>query len=400
MGLQDPPANVASSVAVLAQDASPSSRWCPKRLGFIDNLRSSMVLLVVAFHTAITYSHIGSWYYAEPGQLDKSSAVIFLGFEAHCQAFFMGLLFLLAGYFVPGAYDRKGFRKFLGDRFVRLGVPTLIYMFVVQPVLQHFLLEYGPNFTAYYRNYILSGAVLAGSGPMWFALALLIFSTAYALVRVVRHTTPAGPLRSVPGVSVLLVAGIVLGAVSFLVRLLQPLGSSILNMQLCFFTQYIAMFVIGIMASRNNWFELLPTATGYSMLLGAAVLSPAIFLSLVLYGGFPQDGLSPFLGGWHWQSAAYAFWEQSAGVALATGFLVLYRENVSADRRISKMLAKNSFGMYFFHPLIVVATCQGFVWLKLPPLPKALIMMPICLLAVLAFVQLLGRRIPLLKRFL
>jgi fucose 4-O-acetylase-like acetyltransferase len=174
MGLQSTKADFPSTTAALSPSAA--SDTFAKRLGFVDNLRSSMVFLVVAFHTAITYSHIGSWYYNEPGEVDKISAVLFFAFEAHCQAFFMGLLFLLAGYFVPGAYDRKGSGTFLGDRFIRLGVPSLIYMLVIQPMLQHFLLQYGPGFRAYYRSYVLSGNVLSGSGPMWFALALLIFS--------------------------------------------------------------------------------------------------------------------------------------------------------------------------------------------------------------------------------
>ena len=83
------------------------------RLGYIDNLRSTMIVWVVAFHTAITYSHIGSWYYCDPKPVGKVSSIIFLTFEVHSQAFFMGILFLLAGYFVPGSFDRKGFRRFM-----------------------------------------------------------------------------------------------------------------------------------------------------------------------------------------------------------------------------------------------------------------------------------------------
>jgi peptidoglycan/LPS O-acetylase OafA/YrhL len=398
MGLQSTKADLPSIVGALSPRAA--SDTSAKRLGFVDNLRSSMVFLVVAFHTAITYSHIGSWYYNEPGQVDKTSAVFFFAFEAHCQAFFMGLLFLLAGYFVPAAYDRKGFGPFLGDRFIRLGVPSLIYLLLVQPMLQHFLLHYGAGLGTYYRSYILSGNVLSGSGPMWFALALLAFSAVYALGRTVRRPNENRPPRAIPGIGLLLVAGVALGVISFLVRLIQPLGTSIVNMQLCFFTQYIAMFIAGVVAFRSKWLELFPTRAGYLMLAGAVVLSPTVFLPLVICGGFLQNGLSPFLGGWHWQSAAYALWEQLAGVALCTGTLVLYRENISSDGPVSKLLARNSFGMYFLHPPVVVAVAQAFHWLKLAPLLKAVIMMPVCLLAVLGFVHLVARRVPVLKRIL
>ncbi len=36
---------------------SPSSR-----LPWVDNLRSAIIILVVHFHSCITYSHVGSWY--------------------------------------------------------------------------------------------------------------------------------------------------------------------------------------------------------------------------------------------------------------------------------------------------------------------------------------------------
>src|ERR1019366_8204131 len=104
----------------------PGQAQSNARLGYIDNLRSTMIVWVVVFHTAITYSHIGSWYYSDPKPADEVSSFVFLTLEVHSQAFFMGLLFLLAGYFVSGAFDRKGIRRFMADRFVRLGVPSLV----------------------------------------------------------------------------------------------------------------------------------------------------------------------------------------------------------------------------------------------------------------------------------
>ena len=41
---------------------------------------------------------------------------MFSVYQVFAQAFFMGLLFFLAGTLVPRAYDRKGFLRFLGDR--------------------------------------------------------------------------------------------------------------------------------------------------------------------------------------------------------------------------------------------------------------------------------------------
>ena len=48
----------------------------------------------------------------------------------------MALLFFIAGYFAAAAYDRKGFSPFVHDRLVRLGLPTLLYMFAIGPLTQ------------------------------------------------------------------------------------------------------------------------------------------------------------------------------------------------------------------------------------------------------------------------
>jgi len=50
------------------------------------------------------------------------------------QAYFMGLLFLLSGYFTRGPYERKGPGKFLTDRLLRLGAPTLVYVLIISPL--------------------------------------------------------------------------------------------------------------------------------------------------------------------------------------------------------------------------------------------------------------------------
>ena len=47
----------------------------------------------------------------------------------------MGLMFMIAGYFVAGSYDRKGFGRFVGDRFRRLVIPRLIYMIAIDPFI-------------------------------------------------------------------------------------------------------------------------------------------------------------------------------------------------------------------------------------------------------------------------
>jgi fucose 4-O-acetylase-like acetyltransferase len=39
----------------------------------------------------------------------------------------MGMLFFVAGYFTPLAYDHKSPDRFISDRFRRLGLPALFF---------------------------------------------------------------------------------------------------------------------------------------------------------------------------------------------------------------------------------------------------------------------------------
>ncbi|HNX20654.1 MAG TPA: acyltransferase family protein, partial [Acidobacteriota bacterium] len=152
------------------------------RMAYIDNLRWLMIVFVVLVHAAVTYSGIGGWMYIERRPLGPAAFVGFSVWQSFTQAYFMGFLFLLAGYFVPSSYDRKGFRRFLADRAFRLGVPTLFYMFVLGPFARFVLLRpESRSFGELYVRYVSSERLLAGTGPLWFAAALLVFSAVYAL---------------------------------------------------------------------------------------------------------------------------------------------------------------------------------------------------------------------------
>jgi uncharacterized membrane protein len=79
------------------------------RLFFIDHLRAALIILVVLYHIAIVYGEGRSFWYVDPPKNAESLGgfALFL-FVFFNQAWFMGAFFLLAGYFVPGSYDRKG----------------------------------------------------------------------------------------------------------------------------------------------------------------------------------------------------------------------------------------------------------------------------------------------------
>jgi glucan biosynthesis protein C len=152
------------------------------RLWFVDNLRVALICLVVLHHIVVTYSGLPLWYDIEK----PTSPAVGLGLTVFLlvdQAWFMGAFFLLSGYFTPSSYERKGTGAFLRNRLIRLGVPLVVFYFVLQPILLLPAYDDGPL-----AHWYLSAI---GSGPLWFVLVLLVLDTAYALTQDVTRRRPA-----------------------------------------------------------------------------------------------------------------------------------------------------------------------------------------------------------------
>jgi glucan biosynthesis protein C len=387
-----------------------------QRLAYIDNIRWTMIALVVLMHACVTYSGMGSWFYVEKLAQDIASTLLFSLYQTFAQAFFMGLLFFLAGTLVPGAYDRKGFVRFLADRAVRLGVPSLVFMLVLDPLtnaIREIATGVGFSWAAFlpgYRDFVLSGRFLSASGPLWFAVALLVFSLVYAVARLVadlvrgrasrRLSTDAPAARSpspraVSIAAACLVALITLAA--FLVRLVQPLGTSVMNMQLGYFASYIVLFVVGLRAGRTGLLQAIPAKEGRAWLwLSIGIGLPAWVLLLAL-GGALSGKQDLFMGGWHWQAAGFAAWESFFCVAFSLGLLTLYRERMNVKNRVTGLLSYTGFGAYTFHAPILVGVSMLLITVSMHPLAKALVAAGLAWAASIAFAWVV-RKIPVVGR--
>src|ERR1700759_4664849 len=174
-----------ADIAMGAPIKAATAATRPARLAFIDTIRWSMIVLVLSMHAVDTYSPFGNWYYVDRQEARLGTKLFFGVYQSFLQAFFMALLFFVAGYFSAAAFDRKGFAPFVGDRFLRLGLPTLLYMFVIGPLTQYFLSwTWGSGgFAHQWWVHLKDGEWLSETGPMWFCAALLVFSLGYGLAR-------------------------------------------------------------------------------------------------------------------------------------------------------------------------------------------------------------------------
>jgi fucose 4-O-acetylase-like acetyltransferase len=375
------------------------------RLDFVDNLRWLMIVLVVSMHSAVTYSHLGSWYFMEDPKPGLAVTLVFATYQTFLQAFFMGLLFLVAGYFVPAAFDRKGFRRFLRDRAVRLGIPSLFFMLLIQPITVYWLLRRFarpslPPLARAYWPYLSTGRFLSGSGPMWFAVALLLFSALYAFGRMVNRNAPkTEPEAALPSHAQVIGLAAVMGLCTFMVRIVQPMGTNILNMQLCYFSQYVLLFLIGIRASRRNW--LVRISYGFGVRWLSLALTVGVLVWLAFVGAIAQThSESQISGGFTWQSAVMSFWESFFCVGICLGLLVIFREKFNRQTAPAKWLSDNAFSVYLFHTPLLIAVTLSLRGFDAPKLVKFLVATLLGVTITFLASNFIFRRIPVLKRVL
>ena len=217
---------------------------------YIDCLRSVMIALVVLHHAAITYGASGGWFYHELSPSAALSSKILTLSAGTNQAYSMGFLFLLAGYFTPGSLERKGYARFLSDRFLRLGLPLLAFGLILGPLTVAMV-------TAAEGNGFWSTFVWRWDpGPLWFVQALLMFSLAYCAWRAwfgAPLTTTQRAPRPVPNYGWWLLSAVGVGTAALAIRQVVPTGVNVIGLQLGYFASYIFLFSLGIAAWRHDW---------------------------------------------------------------------------------------------------------------------------------------------------
>jgi glucans biosynthesis protein C len=331
------------------------------RLYYIDNLRIFLISLVVLHHLAITYGAPGSWYYNE-ARLGVPDILPMLLFVAANQSFFMGMFFFVSAFFLLPSLNRKGTGRFTADRLLRLGIPLLFFMFILSPLTVYLVDRF-----AHGQQVSLAGYWLhlygTGVGPLWFVEALLLFSFLYMAFHPLKFRVPF------PGTKTILLAAFLTGMLQFIIRLRLPLGWSmpITGFQFPYFMQYIFLFLLGIVAYQNNWFDAVTPAMGKRWFIAAQALI-LIVLPGVFFLGM-KGGEEVFGGGLHWQSLGLALWEQFTGFSLIIGLTGIFKKYFNRQGTAARQLSGTAYAVFIIHaPVIVALSVALRNWDIYPPL--------------------------------
>ena len=322
------------------------------RLAFLDHLRVVLTALVLFHHTAITYGATGGWYLHEVLPSDAPQSIALSLFCGVNQAYFMGMFFLIAGYFTPAALARRGAAGFLAERALRLGLPLLVYGFVLGP-FTYALAQTARGKPLLDTWWALTSRGIFLNGPLWFAQALLIFSAAWVLWRRLRPAAALPTDAPLPRSRTLLAAALGTGAVALLIRQWVPTGDEVFGLQLGYFASYILLFVVGCVAAAPRWLERVDGRLARPWLIVAALALPALPAAVVLGGAL--GAATGVAGGLSLPAIVYAFWEPLVAWGIILGLLWQFRLRWNDATPASLWLARRAYAVYVIHPPLLVA---------------------------------------------
>ena len=339
-----------------ASASSDSTRIAPPRDLYIDRLRTIMTAFVILHHTAITYGASGSWFYNELHVSGETSSILLTLFCATNQAYFMGFFFFLAAYFTPGSLERKGYAKFIGDRFTRLGIPLLVFIFILGPLTAAMVAWHdGKGFWRVFPY--LWNHVIIINGPLWFAQALLIFSLAYCAWRAAFGSSLASSSRTprpVPAYARWLLSAILVGAASLAIRQFVPTGKNVIGLQLGYFAPYIFLFAIGIAAWRYDWLRQLEWKHARPWIITLIAAWPLMPISIAIAMRVFPPGKANFGGGHTWPAIVYAFWDPFVSWGLIAAWLLIARAFMNKPSAFWSWLNRRAYAVYIIHPPVLV----------------------------------------------
>jgi len=253
--VESTPAADGKSTSDSAKDA-PTEAPPKRQVIYLSNLKTFLTFIVVTFHVVCifssaaadglqTYSFDPEKFLAGGGPI-RSFTLPGLMFLQMNQFYFMAPFYLISAYFCPRSLDRKGFRKFVVDKLVRLGGAWLLWTMLLAPLMSLIDMAYAgqPLSWAYDR------------GPTWFVLWLLNFSVVYAAIAQFIPTVK----MSMPHPFILLVIGMALSGVYYGISNI-PVPISVLanfanmNGWNNGIAMYIPWFIAGIVGSRNDWLK-------------------------------------------------------------------------------------------------------------------------------------------------
>jgi glucans biosynthesis protein C len=346
--------------------AAVDSQVRTERLIFVDVLRVSIIVFVIFHHAAQAYGPTGG---AWPVH-DRAHSDWFRPFYTVNSAFGLGLLFLLAGYFVPRSYERKGPRRFLKERWARIGVPLVVFVLMIHLPLAY-LFKSRPE-PAEFIRWLYENGWQPLYLHLWFLCHILLYSAVYVLWRELAVGSEKTPSKWRPPSHAAMIWFVVaLASITWIFRVSYPVDKWapllwVVPSEPAHLPQYVLLFAAGVAAYRGDWLRRIKTSVGIIWLGIGVTASAGIYVAHAV--GEWNDVMGA--GGLNWSSLVRSAWETVICAGLSVGLIVLCRQVFHRRYRLLAAMATASFAAYILHLAIVIALQAEIAGLALPAIVK------------------------------
>jgi len=337
------------------------------RLAYLDNLKVVLVAGVIVAHAAMTYGAAGTWVF-ESGDVGGSTLasvteILFSVLIGIGVMFAMGLFMLISGLLTPRAVARAGSRSFALSRLARLGLPIVIYVVLVMPLLGVLVAYTVGGRSGAIWPYYVSLLENLSTGPLWFIVILLAISLGYTAWR---QLIPPRTPRSRDGFSDrdLAVAAGLIAAASFAVRILWPLDSGqYLDAHVWLWPQCAVLFGLGALTAERGLQN--PTSARVRRHWATGSLVALVILTLVL--GIAGSGDEhDVLGGFHWEALALAIFEGVFAIGMSLWVLGIFQRHCDHERRFTRPLSRSAYGAFILQAPVLVGIALALHEISIP----------------------------------
>jgi fucose 4-O-acetylase-like acetyltransferase len=322
------------------------------RLAYADNLKVALVAGVVVAHVCLAWNGLeGAWVLSEPTVREPLLSVLLLATVVGV-SFGMPLFFMVAGLFTPESLRRKGTRRFLRDRTVRLLLPSVVFVLVLTPPIE-FVDSSNAGFRGSFWEFIPHAwwPFPPAPGPTWFLGVLLLFSFGYAVVR--RWRPARGEVGGRLSGRHLVSAVLLVTTVSYVLRIWAPFGEERWHLAVAQAPGWVAGCTLGVVAGERGWFDRLDPVL-VRRVRRVSWVAMAVCAGLVAFLTTTGNDEDTFGGGGTWQSLAFAAVEATVLVTVSVWVVEAFRRRVRADGALARGLGRAAYAAFFVHQGVLV----------------------------------------------
>ena len=306
-----------------------------KRKIYLDNIRTITVIIVMVYHVFYLFNGVGVL-----GGFPVTDSLAFG--DAFCTLvypWFMILLFCISGITARFSLQKRGGKLFLKERAVKLLIPSTLGCVVVFWIVGYINIKIAGGLDTIPSFLIYPISVLSGSGPLWFAHLLFVYSCILMLfTKIDRDEKLYKRFSKVRNIGLLVVIPILLWC-----------SSQILNMPVITvyrFGIYLFSYLVGyFVLSHENILQKIEKLLPLNTILSTAFL---IVYMILFYGeNYAEENVLQ-----HIITNLYAWF--AVLTILGAG-----RKFLNFQTRISVYLNRNSYGLYVLHYLVLMCVADS-----------------------------------------